>query len=200
MPIDEKTSWNQRYREGSHLSLEPDPLLESAYREFLSQRSSGVALDVAGGVGRHAIWLARRGWRLKLVDISEVGVDLARRNASQALGAATESLITAEVQDLNSARDLGAQEYDLVLVFYYLQRELFPAFISALKPGGTLVYKTYTTEQRRFSSALSKSGPSHPIFLLEPNELLRAFQKLRILHYHETVADKGVAELIAMKE
>ena len=195
MAVDERALWNRKYSEGSHSSLEPDPLLLDAYEEFLAQKAPGIALDVPGGVGRHAIWLARRGWRIKLLDISEVGVDLAMRNAGRGLGSAAESLITAEVQDLNSARDLGRQEYDLVLVFYYLQREFFPVLISALKPGGILIYKTYTTEQRRFSG-----GPSHPMFLLAPNELLRAFQALRILHYHETVEAKGVAELVGIKE
>jgi tellurite methyltransferase len=198
MLIDEKAEWNKRYSEHSHSSLEPDPLLENAHREFLSQTAPGIALDVAGGVGRHAIWLAERGWRVRLFDISEVGIEQARNNAST-LGAAAESLITAEVRDLNSVTDLGHEEYDLVLVFYYLQRELFPALISALRPGGILIYKTYTTEQRRFSGGPSKTGPSHPMFLLEPNELLRAFPPLRILDYHETIAEKGVAELVGKK-
>jgi tellurite methyltransferase len=80
------------------------------------------------------------------------------------------------------------------MVFFFLQRELFPALVSALKPGGHLIYKTYTTEQQRFSG-----GPTHPMFLLQPNELLHAFSSLRILHYHETVEEKGVAELVARK-
>jgi len=208
MAIDEKTSWNRKYSEGSHGSLDPDPLLVSAHREYLSSTASGIALDVAGGVGRHAIWLAERRWRVKLVDISEVAIDLARKNARKALGAEAESLITAEVRDLNLepgfGQDPGHAQYDLVLVFFYLQRELFPALISALKPGGILIYKTYTTVQQRIAAEASKSGtgksgPSHPMFLLEPNELLRVFQELRILHYHETVADKGVAELVGRK-
>jgi len=196
MPIDEKSSWNNKYSEGSHASLEPDPLLVTAYDKFLSGRSPGTALDVAGGVGRHAIWLAQRGWRTRVIDISEVGIALAEKNASKALGpVAKEFLITTEVADLNSARELGHEEYDLILVFYFLQRELFPALMAALKPGGLLVYKTYTTEQQRFGG-----GPSHPMFLLEPNELRRAFSSLRILHYHETATEKGVAELVGMKE
>jgi 2-polyprenyl-3-methyl-5-hydroxy-6-metoxy-1,4-benzoquinol methylase len=192
MTIDEKSSWNQKYSEGSHTSLQPDPFLVSAYDEFLSAASPGIALDVAGGVGRHAIWLAQRGWRVKLVDISEAGVKQAEENAKQT---GTASLITTEVRDLNTNQDLGREQYDLVIVFFFLQRELFPALIAALKHGGILIYKTYTTEQQRFRN----SGPSHPMFLLEPNELLRTFSSMRVLHYHETISQKGVAELVARK-
>jgi hypothetical protein len=102
--------------------------------------------------------------------------------------------VSAEVQDLNSTRDLGSEQYDLILVFLYLQRELFPALISALKPDGVLIYKTYNTEHET-----SGGGPSDPAFLLKPNELLRAFQSLRILHYHETLQGKCVTELVARK-
>jgi hypothetical protein len=66
--------------------------------------------------------------------------------------------------------------------------------ISALKPGGILIYKTYTIEQKNFAG-----GPSHPMFLLEPNELLNAFSSMRVLSYHETTQQKGVAELVAQK-
>ncbi len=191
MDIDEKASWNKKYSEGSHGLLEPDPFLVSAYDEFLFGTTPGLALDVAGGVGRHSIWLAQHGWRLKLLDISEVGIQQAEENA-KSIG--TVGSISSEVRDLSIMQDLGRQQYDLVLVFFFLQRELFPALAAALKPGGFLIYKTYTSEQQRFSG-----GPSHPMFLLEPNELLHAFSSLRVLRYHETVSQKGVAELVARK-
>jgi SAM-dependent methyltransferase len=191
MEIDEKILWDKKYSEGSHGSLLPDPFLVAAYEEFLSAASPGLALDVAGGVGRHAIWLAQRGWRVRLMDISEVGVKQGEQNAKQT---GTASSITTEIRDLNSEQDLGRDQYDLVVVFFFLQRELFPALAAAIKPGGLLIYKTYTTEQPRFSG-----GPSHPIFLLQPNELLHAFPSLRVLDYHETIQEKGVAELVARK-
>jgi tellurite methyltransferase len=191
MEIDEKTLWDKKYSERSHSSLEPDPLLLRAYDDFLAGKSPGSALDVAGGVGRHAIWLAERGWQVRLLDISEIGVAQAKDNAARSTAS---SLIVTEVRDLNTARDLGRKQYDLVLVFFFLQRELFPALTAALKPGGHLIYKTYTTEQQRF-----EGGPSHPMFLLQPNELLHAFPSLRVLHYHETIQGKGVAELVARK-
>lgn len=191
MDIDEKASWNKKYSQGSHHSLEPDSFIVNAYDEFLCGSSPGIALDVAGGVGRHAIWLAQRGWRVKLVDISEVGVKQAEENAKQTK---TASSIITEVRDLNSGQDLGREQYDLVVVFFFLERELFPALAAALKPGGLMFYKTYTTEQRNFAG-----GPSHPMFLLQPNELLHAFSSLRVLHYHETIQEKGVAELVARR-
>ena len=55
MEHDERTLWNKKYSEGSHASLEPDPFLLSAWSEFLKDIVPGKALDVAGGVGRHAL-------------------------------------------------------------------------------------------------------------------------------------------------
>jgi SAM-dependent methyltransferase len=205
MDYDEKTLWNQRYAEGSHVSMEPDPFLLSAYSEFLDETSPGYALDLAGGVGRHSLWLAEHGWRVKLIDISGVGVTMAQENfqqpqrvgvtgGAQPLSAALAEQFETQIVDLSQIRDLGQEQYNLILVFFYLQRSLFPALISALRPEGFLIYKTYTTESTRLGH-----GPSHPMYLLQPNELLRAFQSLRILHYHETMKEKGVAELVAQK-
>jgi len=193
MEIDEKTRWDRKHDERSHSSLTPDPLLVNAYDDFLSCTTPGKALDLAGGVGRHAIWLAERGWQVRLLDISDVGIQQAKENAR--LTKTDKSIIT-EIQDLDGTQNFGSNEYDLILGFFFLQRKLFPVLISALKPGGHLIYKTYTTEQLRFNSS---HGPSNPAFLLQPNELLHAFSSMCVLHYHETIQEKGVAELVARK-
>ena len=195
MQQDDKTLWNQKYAEGSHKWLEPDPFLQAAYEEFLSDLPPGTALDVAGGVGRHSLWLAQRRWTVKLVDVSDVGIGFARKNFEKHLQARPGvTMPQTQVLDLTSARDLGTAAFDVVMVFFFLQRELFPALISAIKPGGFLIYKTYTVDQQKF-----KGGPSHPMFLLQPNELLHAFSSLRLLHYHERMKEKGVAELVGRK-
>ena len=62
-----------------------------------------------------------------------------------------------------------------------------------LRPGGLLVYKTYTDEQPRF---WERPNPRH---LLQSNELLHAFPDFRVLHYRETLIEQGVAELVAQK-
>ena len=190
--MDEKTIWNQKHSERTHSSLTPDPLLVSAYDEFLSAVAPGRALDIAGGVGRHTIWLAERRWQVKLLDISDVAIEQAQENLK--LSQAGNERVQMEIQDLDGEQDFGREQYDLILGFFFLQRKLFPALIAALKPGGHLIYKTYTTDNLKFGK-----GPSHPMFLLEPNELLQTFSSLRILHYHETTQQKGVAELVARK-
>ena len=149
-------------------------------------------MDVAGGVGRHALWLAKRKWKVTLVDVSDVALKLTQ-------GSARKHRVNIETRlaDLSTAagrRLVMREQYDLMVVFFYLERKLFPALMRALKPGGILIYKTYTVEQARF-----RGGPKHPQHLLKHNELLRAFRGLRVLHYRETVKDKGVAEFVGMK-
>jgi tellurite methyltransferase len=177
------------------VSLEPDPFLSAAYEEFVEplHPQPGTALDVAGGIGRHALWLARKGWQVTVMEVSEVALEQLRRKQEP------ENLaikpVPADLSTPAGRKILVRDTYDLVVVFFYLERKLFPFLLKALNPGGILIYKTYTIEQRRF-----RGGPTHPLHLLKPNELLRVFRGLRVLHYRETLREKGVAELVAVKE
>jgi SAM-dependent methyltransferase len=186
-----RIEWDRRYDEGSHQSLRPDPFFVSAYDQFVARnlKHVGRALDLAGGVGRHALYLAERGWVVTLMDISEVALQQARRLAEE-----REVHISTEHVDLSEAQ-LPVSAYDLIVVFFYLERPLLPQLAAALRPGGFLIYKTYTREQIKLGG-----GPSHPMHLLEPDELLNAFPGLRVLHYRETTKGKAVAELVAKKE
>jgi tellurite methyltransferase len=192
--MDERSAWNAKFSSGSHTSLDPDPLLITAWNDYieplLGSSNRKRTLDVAGGVGRHSLYLAERGWSTTLVDVSDKGLEIARQNALK-----RRLEINLRNEDLRVA-DLGSEAFELILVFFYLDRELFPALIRALAPGGILICKTYTREHPRLSGG---KGPTHPMHLLESNELLKAFNSLQVLLYRETVAGKGVAELVARK-
>ena len=190
-----RLEWNRRYAERSHLSVTPDPFWPALTMSSIAPSfpQGGRALDLAGGVGRHAVYLAKRGWDVTLVDVSEVGLTEASRHAERS-GAHVLGNILMERRDLTDS-ELPAAHYDLVLVFFYLERSLFAQIIRALKPGGMVVYKTYTSEQKKMGG-----GPTHPMHLLERNELLHAFGALHILHYHETIRDKAVAELVGQTQ
>ncbi|HLY97466.1 MAG TPA: class I SAM-dependent methyltransferase [Candidatus Angelobacter sp.] len=189
---EEKTRWDSRYSEHPESWTEPDEFLQQSWDEYLSGIPAGVALDLAGGAGRNTVFLLQRGWQVKLIDISKVGISLAKEKAREI---SVTTRLTTEIADINDITDLGANRYDLITVFFFLRRELFPALIRALKRGGFLIYKTYTIDR-----ANAAGGPGDTKYLLQPNELLREFSALRILHYHESLTGKVAAALVAQKQ
>jgi 2-polyprenyl-3-methyl-5-hydroxy-6-metoxy-1,4-benzoquinol methylase len=208
---DECERWNRKYREKSLAKMKtgtpgesvPDPFLEWAFSECIAPMfpRRGTALDLAGGAGLHAIWLAKQGWEITLIDISETGVGEARQNAGPVA-----SHIHFVVDDLTHFKaaqtrfeapvDAASDAmFDVVMTFFYLQRNIFPEIIKAIRPGGLLLYKTYTSEQANLAG-----GPKTAAHLLEPGELLQLAHELRVLHYREVVAENATAELVARKE
>jgi SAM-dependent methyltransferase len=187
---DERELWNRKYREKPGSWREPDPFLAEAYESFVKPLFpyGGTALDLAGGAGRHSIWLAERGWEVTLIDISDIGVELARRHAGPFA-----SHIHFVVDDLTSLRAAQAQ-FDLLMGFNYLERTIFPGILKALRPGGLLLYKTYTVDQIG-----KQGGPKEKAFLLARGELRNLLNGLEILHYRETIDEKATAEVVARK-
>ena len=115
--------WNERYSRGEQIIKEPMPLLVRAARTL----KPGRALDLACGKGRHAIFLAEHGWQVTAVDASHVGIELARAAAR------THNVeVDWRVADLEQGRfEIEAEAYDLIGVFYYLPRNLFPQIRAA---------------------------------------------------------------------
>jgi tellurite methyltransferase len=201
MEPEEKIKWDARYRDHPESWTEPDDFLVRVYHQFLQSQAAGLALDLAGGAGRNSTYLLERGWNVTLMDISEVGLGLAREKASslenrvaQPPSAVALGSLHTERADLNAITDLGTDRYDLIVAFSVHRRELFPALTFALKPGGILIYRTYTIDRMNVAG-----GPGDPAYLLQPDELRQAFHSLEILHYSETKTGKAAAELVGRK-
>jgi SAM-dependent methyltransferase len=79
-----------------------------------------------------------------------------------------------------------------VLVFRYLHRPLVPAISALLRPGGLLLYETFTNDQRNLGY-----GPRNPAFLLATGELRELFPGLRILAYEEGRSAGALPEALA---
>lgn len=105
--------------------------------EQLADLPPGRAIDLAGGEGRNAIWLAEQGWESELVEFSAVALEKAR-----ALAAQRGVTLTTTLADATAAPALAPA--DLVLVCYLqlpaepLARALGHA-ASLVAPGGTLL-------------------------------------------------------------
>src|SRR5271157_4582265 len=158
----ERERWNQKYLESPASWLVPDPFLSRAFSEYILPLfpQGGSALDLAGGAGRHAIWLAKQGWEVTLIDISEAGVGQARQNAGPLA-----SHIHVVVDDLTHFK-ASQTHFEVVMAFFYLERAIFPEMVKAVRPGGLLLYKTHTLAQAKLAG-----GPKNPAHLLEPGEL-----------------------------
>jgi SAM-dependent methyltransferase len=183
--------WNEKYRSSPQIWIEPDAFLPWAFRKFVEPAfpNAGRALDFAGGAGRHALWLAQQGWDVTLIDISEAGVELARQKAGWLA-----PRLHCVVDDLTGFR-ASQTRFDLVMVFNYLDRGVFPEIVQSLRPGGLLLYKTHTVEQLKLAG-----GPKDAAYLLEPGELARLASGLQILWEHEEVSEKATAEIVAKRE
>jgi hypothetical protein len=144
---------------------------------------------VACGRGRHALWLARAGFRVRAIDRDPTAI-AAIRLAADPLGLD----VDAEVLDLemDPPPDLGHGRYDLVVGFNYLHRPLFPRLRDAVKAGGRLVYETFTVEQA------TRGRPTNPAFLLQPGELQRLVAPFTVLRSREGEVDgRYVASVVA---
>ena len=190
--MDARERWNERYaREGVRpFARAPSDWLV-AHRELLG--GGGRALDVACGDGRNALCLAQLGYEVDAIDVSDVAIDALRAAVQErALP------IAPRVVDLER-EPLPAGPYDAIVVFNFLQRELFGALQDALAAGGLLLYETLA---RAHVDELGHSF--NPAYLLEPGELLRAFPGLEVVEHREGVvgqagAQRGVASVVARR-
>jgi tellurite methyltransferase len=162
-------------------------------RALLTEVGRGRALDVACGDGRNAGYLARLGFTVDAVDISDVAIE-ALRTAVVARGLAVDP----RQLDLEQG-GLAPAAYDVIVQINYLQRDLFGALARALRPGGLLILETFTQADLEVLGNHVESR-----FLLEAGELPAAFPDLEVIHYREAVVEHGgrkraVAGLVARR-
>ena len=187
---DQRARWDLKYEQGLPSLTEPDPFFISAYERFVtpSLPKPGAALDLAGGLGRHALWLASRGWQVTVVEISDV-----------AIGKLSQAALERNVKVDLFAGDVAEYKlepahFDLIVLFYHLDRSLFARIFSALKPGGLLICKM---SLRWDSGESSKTASTNP---LQRNELPSLIPELDVLHHQERpVRDRGVVEFVGRK-
>ncbi len=172
MALDDRAKWDRQYAaEGA--TEEPSRFLREIFEAGSWPLPKGRALDIATGKGRHALFLAERGFEVVGIDISPIALETARRTAQQ------QSLaIDWQEADLEHI-EFPKGHYDLVLNFDYLQRSLVGQIKKTLKPGGWVIFETFLIDQQTIGH------PKNPEYLLRHNELLELFRDFRVLYYRE---------------
>lgn len=148
----------------------------------------GRALDLAAGAGRVAVAMARRGLEVTAVDISPVGLALAREAArDEGLKLRT---VTADLE----AEGVPAGPWDLIACFHYRQPDLFAAIEKELAPGGIVLAEVATIRTKERNPLRSVR------WLAENNELLHAAGRLELVYYREGFfGDRALARLVARR-
>jgi len=134
---EQRALWDLKYEEGLPSLTEPDPFFISAYEKFVNPSfpNAGVAIDLAGGLGRHALWLASRGWQVTVVDISDEAI---RKLSESALERNVKlKLLLGNVSEYR----FEPARFGLIVLFYHTDRDLSPKIVSALNPGALLLCK-----------------------------------------------------------
>jgi SAM-dependent methyltransferase len=149
-----------------------------------------TVLDLACGSGRHMQWFAQRGHAVTGVDRSHQAIEAAAR-----FGEAVLADIEGGAWPFLSG---GApRQFGAVVVTNYLWRPLFPVILQSLAPGGVLLYETFTAGNE------SVGKPSRADFLLQPGELLRLCQSLRVVAFEDgflPAPERFVQRIAAVRE
>lgn len=170
MAEQDREKWDQRYSRGEHVQGQAPSWLRELDGELPNE---GSALDVAAGAGRISVWLARRGLAVTAVDVSPVGLALARETARDE-GVRIDTV----VRDLEREA-LPEGPFQIVACFHYRQRDLFPSIRSRLAPGGFVIAELATIRN------LERNAKPSRRWLAEPNELLRGLEGLELVYYRE---------------
>jgi tellurite methyltransferase len=180
--------WNLRYEAGEQLFKLPVPLVVDITRNL----RPGLALDLASGPGRNALYLADLGWRVTALDGSPIAIELLLGRARERNLAVEAKVIDLEAGEL----EIPVNTFDLVLSSYYFERGLIPQIKSALRPGGLAIMIVLVADADQPQGTPARAYPG---------ELGKFFEGWMILHYREDQPGESwhqhtaVAEIVARK-
>ena len=187
---DKLLKWDARFRnEACVLGKDPSRFLVDNMDLIMSHVPGTKALDLACGEGRNSIFLAKRGFQVSGLDISEAGLEKGRHWMERE-GVKIDFRVT------NLEQFEFTEQYDLILNCNFLLRDLVPKSVEALSPGGIIVFDTLLDSPYVPTNHKKE-------FLLQPGELVRIFQKFpgEILVPEERLHDEmPTAKLIFHKK
>jgi len=169
--------WDAVYREGHGPGTAEPSLVEA-----LSLLKPGLALDVAAGTGRNSLAMARAGFEVIAIDYSAAGLAILSSQARR------EGLaVWAVAADLDKF-PIPPNRFDLIVNISFLERAIVPALRAAIRPGGAILFDTFTIDQAAIGH------PRNPDFLLGRYELRAMLEGLELIRYREGIVINSKGE------
>lgn len=182
---EDRSHWDALYNTQTYVfGKEPASFL----REHIQLLPVGRALDIAMGEGRNAVYLAKKGFSVDGVDISEVALRKAKLLAKE-----NHVSINTVNADLTTYT-IKPESYDVIININYLQRSLVSEIKKGLKRGGVVVYENWTLEQLQNSPGVRKD------VLLKKGELKELFKDFQVLVYRETNDGKQASAFLVARK
>jgi len=176
--------WDERYSSEEYIyGKDPNEFLANAADKI----PKGRVLCVAEGEGRNAVFLAEQGYDVIAVDASSVGLEKARKLATER-GVSIETIVS----------DLG--QYDIepeslegvVSIFAHVpppvRKELHKKIVNGLRPGGVLILEAYRPDQLKYKTG----GPPTAEFMMTLESLEQELKGLSFEYAMEL--DRDVVE------
>ena len=156
VPAMDPTSWIRKYQTDAYVYTKD---VNQFVVELTGNLKQGKAIDLAGGEGRNAVWLAEQGWQVENIDFAQNALDKCNLLAAERGVAELVSTTCASALDFTSQ----LAPVDLVVVAYlHIYSHQFAVAIqnavAALKPGGTLMGVWHALENIQHNS----HGPQNP--------------------------------------
>ncbi|MBN2448611.1 MAG: methyltransferase domain-containing protein [Phycisphaerae bacterium] len=146
--------------------------------EIEPQLTPGRAADLACGTGRDTVHLASCGWDVLAVDVLPDALQRGQALASRYSGLLRP--IRWRQMDLEREPLATLGQFDLVIVFRYLHRELLTTLHEYVHPGGSILCETFTElHQQRHGR------PTSPGHVLAMGELRSLLSNCEIRQYSE---------------
>lgn len=152
-------------------------------------------VDLAAGTGRHARPIAESGHVVVAVDFVEVAVRAAVAGHPRIHGVVADA----------GALPFRAGTLDAIVVVNFLDRALFPQLVTLLRPGGYLLYETYTDVHLTLVQRGRARAPRDPRYTLRPGELRALVAPLAVIDYreglvHDEAGERHCASVIARRD
>ncbi|WP_102348608.1 class I SAM-dependent methyltransferase [Bacillus sp. Marseille-P3661] len=172
--MDPRKKWNNKYRE--RITNHEQPAANERLKTISPYLTGGDALDVACGLGVNSTFLAKLDFRVDALDISDVAIDYLKKLADK-----EKLTIYPRLCDLTDLNNLHLKEksYDLVVITYYLDRNLLQYIKTVIKDNGYFFMETF------YKSPLQEKEGISNQFKLQPGELLSLYKEMQILYYEE---------------
>lgn len=180
---DAAETWNRRFAADGYLfGTAPNLWLAAHAAQW---KPGHRILSIADGEGRNSVWLAERGLQVEAFDVSQQGIDKARRLAAQREVDVNFTLADCDGFDWKAAHYDGIAAIFVQFADPALRARLFAHCIESLKPGATLVLQGYTPKQLEYRTG----GPPIASHLYTEAMLREAFAALEIVELDEYEAD-----------